>query len=67
MGRGNRNRSEMRLPCSMSKSDELRERVENLQSISKRLREEAERLEAEAEKLEKAIKGKRQAERLLTT
>jgi molecular chaperone GrpE (heat shock protein) len=40
---------------SMSKSDELREQVESLQAISKRLREDADRLEAEAEKLKKAI------------
>jgi len=49
-------KSEMK---SMSKSDELRERVESLRAISKRLREDADRLEAEAEKLKNNIDGEK--------
>jgi chaperonin cofactor prefoldin len=40
---------------TMGNPNELRERVESLQAISKRLREDADRLDAEAEKLKKAI------------
>ena len=45
-------KSEMK---TMGNPNELRERVESLQAISKRLREDADRLDAEAEKLKKAI------------